>query len=272
LAALVVAEARRVTKQSGLFAIALSGGSTPVAAYRALAREPHLHAMPWASTQVFWGDERCVPADDDRSNQRMAREALVDHVPLPAGQVHPIEVEDAAPGRAGSSTAVAVRAAERYERLLRARFADWSQSGSGGGPPGLDLLLLGVGRDGHTASLFPGSDAVLEQKRWVATSLPGDPAQAGQGENVWRVTLTLPFINRASLVVFLAQGLSKAEIVRDVMESPTETGLELPARLVRPASGRVLWLVDGAAASLLGEDEGLARGGAGCSTVKEVRP
>ncbi len=236
--------------------------------------------MPWSATHMFWGDERCVPPDDPRSNERMAREALLGRVPVPPEQVHPIRCAEPGSDKSGPADEAAGRAAERYERLLRATFSPVAGVASGSGDPetaarGLDLVLLGLGEDGHTASLFPGSAAAGELQRWVAVSFPGDPAFEGRDQNVWRVTLTAPFINLAALVVFLVGGASKAEIVREVLETTTAHGTALPARLIRPVSGRLLWLLDRDAAALLagetGQDSGTTLGAAGCAAPKEAR-
>jgi 6-phosphogluconolactonase len=200
VAAAVVIEARRAVKRAGHFSVALSGGSTPLRAYRLLAERPLVEQAPWPSTHVFWGDERCVDPTDPRSNERMAREALLDHVPVPDVQVHPMCCEAPASDEAwtGATAARLARdAADRYETLLRAHGSV------------MDLVLLGVGEDGHTASLFPGSDALHESERWVLPTLQHSMGDGGGGdwtEPLWRVTLTPTFINQAGAVVFIAPG------------------------------------------------------------------
>ncbi len=246
VAAGVVAEARRTVGRRGCFRMALSGGSTPRLAYEALARPPFAETMPWASTHVFWSDERCVAADDARSNQRMAREALLDHVPVPSHQTHPVRYADGAAGGAsgeGTSALKAEQAAQGYERLLRAQ----------GGV--MDLILLGLGEDGHTASLFPGSEALEERERW-ALAVPHDPgpqADGGDQGPLWRVTLTAPYINQADCVFFVVSGAAKAAVLKRVLADDPHPDLppvlSLPARLVRPSSGRLYWFVDDEAAS-----------------------
>ena len=255
-AALVAAEARLAVERSGRFTLALAGGSTPRATYHALATQPLVRSVPWTATHVFWSDERCVPPDDPLSNERMAREALLDHVPIPPEQVHPMRCAEPGMGESGPTGRTAERAAERYERLLRATFPQVAGAPAGAVHPptvamGLDLVLLGLGEDGHTASLFPGSAAAGEQQRWVAVSLPDGPALEGRVPNVRRVTLTTPFINLGALVVFLVGGRSKAEIVRLVLETTAVGRPTLPAQLIHPNSGRLLWLLDREAAALL---------------------
>jgi 6-phosphogluconolactonase len=204
--------------------IVLSGGRTPRELYRALATD-FRDEIPWDRVHLFWGDERYVPADDPRSNYRLAREALLDHVPVPQQNVHPMptglhDPEDAA---------------EAYAETLRTHFS---------GPwPRFDLVLLGLGSDGHTASLFPGSRAVAEKERWVmAVRAPVKPSR--------RLTLTLPVINRARMVWFLVAGAEKASALRSVlMESPQPQ--RCPAAGVRPINGGVTWWADAAAAARL---------------------
>jgi 6-phosphogluconolactonase len=221
-AALFVRAAQRAVRNTGRFVVALSGGQTPRRTYERLACPECRDAVPWEAVHVFWGDERCVPFEDPRCNARMAYEALLRHVPIPAHQVHPIPCE-------GDPETAAVR----YEALLRSFFRE--------APPRFDLVFLGLGEDGHTASLFPFHPAVTEPRRWVAAVPEADPP---------RVTLTLPILNQARRVVFLVTGARKAEILRAVWEGPFDP-LRRPAQGVRPGPGRVLWLVDAAAASEL---------------------
>jgi 6-phosphogluconolactonase len=201
----------------GRFTIALAGGSTPRAAYDRLATH---HPLEWRRAHVFWGDERCVPPDDPRSNYRMAKEALLDRVPIPKEQIHRIRGE-----------AEPAHAAAEYEKELAA---------IGTGTPALDLILLGLGDDGHTASLFPGQPSVHETSRWVL-AVP-DP----HGK-LWRVTLTPPILNAARNVTFIVSGASKADRLRQVIGGPFDPG-RLPAQAIRPAQGRLTWMVDQAAA------------------------
>ena len=271
-AGIVAEEARRVVEERGRFSLALAGGSTPRPVYRLLAAPPFAAEMPWRQTEVFWGDERCVDPTDSRSNERMAREALLDHVPIPAEQIHPMRCTGLGVAGTGGAVrygeAVAGRAADDYERLLRSRFVedDVAEGGAvkggvaaagvavaGTQAPGLDLVLLGMGDDGHTASLFPGSAVLDEQERWVASAQEApatSAATSGTGERLWRVTLTVPFIDRAALVLFVVSGASKAAAVRGALQGEADPH-ELPALAIRPPAGRLWWLLDRAAASQL---------------------
>jgi 6-phosphogluconolactonase len=218
------AEARQAVQARGRFVVALAGGSTPRRAYQLLAREPFRELVPWRYTHVFWGDERCVPADDPRNNALMARQALLDHVPVPLEQVHPM-VCSCSPSES----------AAKYEALLRGFFA--------AGRPRFDLVLLGLGENGHTASLFPGSSVLKEQQRWVAEVSLAE-------EVLHRLTLTAAAINHAALAVFLVSGSDKAPMLRKVLEGPRDP-YNIPAQLIKPADGGLLWLVDRDAAGLL---------------------
>jgi 6-phosphogluconolactonase len=221
----VVQVALEAAAARGRFSLALSGGDTPRRTYEILGRPQFREQAPWDRTHVFWGDERCVPLTDPRSNARMAKEAWLDRVPIPREQVHPMECADSPEA-----------AAARYEDLLKDFF--------GPGPASLDLVLLGLGEDGHTASLFPGTPAVRELARWVAPVYVAEPG-------LHRLTLTAPFINQAGVVVFLAAGTAKAGVLRAVLNGPPAPE-RLPAQLIRPASGKILWLLDRKAAAGLG--------------------
>jgi 6-phosphogluconolactonase len=218
----------------GEFVVALSGGSTPRPTYERLAREPLASRVMWSRVQVVWGDERCVPPGYAESNYRMARETLLDNVPVPAANVHRIHGEDDP-----------AAAAALYEATLRALLK--TPAGPPRAAPGarIDLVLLGLGDDGHTASLFPGSAAAHEQTRWVMAE---HPAVA----SMWRVTLTPVVINAAAEVLFLVSGGAKASVVRRVLEGPHRPQ-ELPAQGIAPSNGRVRWCVDAAAAAELGK-------------------
>ena len=212
----------------GRFSVALAGGSTPRPLYEHLATGKLASQLPWSSVHVFWGDERCVPPDHPDGNYAMAREALLDHVPIPPPNVHRIR------GEMDPTEAAVV-----YERTLRQFFVP-------GPEPEMvtfDLVLLGMGTDGHTASLFPGSDLLDEQRRWVAAH------HADQARG-WRVTLTPVAINAARHVTFLVCGAAKAEILRQVLAGARQPD-PLPAQVIAPKSGELLWLMDSAAAALL---------------------
>jgi 6-phosphogluconolactonase len=252
-ATFMVSEARRAVKARGRFSVALAGGSTPKRLYELLAQPPFAALMPWSDVHVFWGDERCVDRTDLRSNERMARDAMLDHVPIPPDQVHPMRCaagvhEGEWPGGPRLES-LARRSADEYEELLRAFFADRDSQTK----MALDLVLLGLGEDGHTASLFPGCGALCEEERWVAPVLVDAAASAGAtvvGEDMWRTTLTASFINRATSVVFLVSGRAKAPMVKEVLEGPLDWS-RLPAQLIRPENGTLRWHLDDDSAALL---------------------
>jgi 6-phosphogluconolactonase len=230
VADLVAARSADAIGARGRFTLALAGGETPRSAYTLLAAGTYTGSVDWTRVHLLWGDERCVPPDHPRSNYRMARLALLTRVPVPPQQVHRIRGEDEPHA-----------AAAAYETLLR----DLLGSSGANGPPerGPDLVLLGIGPDGHTASLFPGLRAVRERVRWVVAERGGPGA-------LWRVTLTPVVLNAAREVAFIVSGAGKAGALREVLEGPLAPD-RLPAQAVRPASGRVTWLVDSAAAAAL---------------------
>ena len=231
-AAMLVEQANRSVAVRGRFSVALAGGATPRRTYELLAAPPLADQAPWDRVHVFWGDERCVPLTDPRSNARLAQAAWLDRVPIPAAQIHPI-----------NCTSDPATAAREYEARLREFFA--------GQPPILDLVLLGLGEDGHTASLFPGDAVLAETGRWVA-------AVSAAGQDLQRVTLTPSLINQAAMVVFLVAGGGKAGVLREVLHGPREPG-RLPAQLIQPHSGELRWLTDLAAAGSLAQDAGPVR-------------
>jgi 6-phosphogluconolactonase len=209
---------------TGRFTLALSGGSTPRAAYSRLASADLTRQIDWRSVYLLWGDERCVPPNDPRSNYRMAKEVLLDRVPIPPQQIHRIRGEDQPE-----------KAAAEYEREIRVLL------GSEQSP--LDLVLLGLGEDGHTASLFPGQPAVHETELWVVSV----PAPSG---GLWRVTLTPAVLNRARNVTFVVSGAAKAPVLEQVLEGPFAPDL-LPAQAIHPAQGLLMWMLDERAAGRL---------------------
>lgn len=223
-----IAEAAVTTH--GRFSVALSGGKTPRALYALLATNEYLSAIDWAQTHVFWGDERCVPPDHHDSNYHMAREALLDYAPLPMGNIYRMrgEVEPS-------------HAADEYENALRHYFK--GRADSEHLRARFDLVLLGLGEDGHTASLFPNSAALDEQERWVV-------AHHVETLDAWRITLTPQAINAAAYVIFLVTGANKAERLKQILSEPLQPR-QLPAQLIQPTDGRLLWLVDRDAAALL---------------------
>jgi 6-phosphogluconolactonase len=224
-AARVAERARESIEARGLFTVALSGGSTPRGVYELLAGEEFRQGIDWPNVHVFFGDERMVPPDSAESNYRMASEALLSRVPVPPENVHHIDgVGDAAAN------------ASVYESEMRGLFGDaeW---------PRLDQVLLGMGDDGHTASLFPGTEALKESRLWVA---PNWVEKLG----AWRVTLTAPAINAARHVTFLVNGAAKAGRLREVLKGGRDPS-RLPSQLIRPSEGILEWYVDRAAAARL---------------------
>lgn len=225
-AELFAAIAADSVRDRGRFIVSLAGGGTPKRAYELLSREPFRDRIAWDRTQVFWGDERCVPPDDPRNNALMARRALLDHVPVPPEGIHPILCPESPRD-----------AAENYEAVLRSFFAD--------GPPRFDLILLGLGENGHTASLFPYTPSLGERGGWVCEVRPTDA-------DTDRVTMTAPLINQARAVVFIVSSDAKAGVLKEVLEGPDDP-MRLPAQLIRPElhGGETYWLLDKPAASLL---------------------
>ncbi len=228
-AELFVTLAQRAAGEEGArFTVALSGGSTPKALYGLLAAPPYVGQVPWERVHLFWGDERHVPPDDAESNYRMVQKTLLSKISIPAENVHRVRAElpDAA------------SAARDYSDNLRGFFDlqpdEW---------PRFDLVLLGLGPDGHTASLFPGTDA-LHNTTDVVT------APFVQKFNAHRITMTAPALNNAAVVAFLVAGAEKADILRDVIAGPRLPD-KLPAQLIAPTNGTLLWMLDEAAASKL---------------------
>jgi 6-phosphogluconolactonase len=224
-----VSTARAAVDRAGCFTVALSGGSTPCEMHRMLAAPPVLAEVPWAHTHIFWVDERCVVAGDPRSNFGAAREDFLSRVPVPGANLHPIRGVSPPP-----------KGAADYELEL-VRFFGLEE----GTFPVFDLVFLGMGEDGHTASLFPGDVALLEARRRVVAVRGGVP-------ELNRVTMTLPVMNGAKRIVFLVTGSEKAQMVRTVLsgESPLP-----PAGMVCPSHGELLWLLDRGAASWLEKRE-----------------
>ncbi len=223
LADLFVATGRMSMAERGTFHVALSGGSTPRAAYELLGQEPLRDELSWSDVFVYFGDERCVPPDDEQSNYRMARKTFLDAVGIPHANVHRIRGE-ADPGQA----------ANEYASILRAHLGD---------APRLDLMLLGLGADGHTASLFPGTPPDTDDNALVR-------GVYAQSQMMWRITVTPKVINLARTVAFAVQGPEKAAIFAAVYEGPVDP-VKYPAQIVHPVSGRLVWLVDELAAGML---------------------
>jgi 6-phosphogluconolactonase len=220
-----VETANSAIAERGKFAVALAGGSTPKRAYEVLASPEFHDRVDWSSVYIFFGDERTVPPDDPQSNYRMAREAMLDALPIPADHIFRMK------GEADPETA-----AREYEQRMRFFFpsSDW---------PRLDLVLLGMGEDGHTASLFPNTTALSERSRWVVNNRV-DKLRTN------RLTLTLPAINRAASVLFAATGAPKADVLKAVLNPASEAD-KLPASMIQPVNGRLEWSVDRQAAAEL---------------------
>jgi 6-phosphogluconolactonase len=221
--------AQEAVRENGSFSVALAGGSTPKSLYGLLSTNPLLQAkVPWDKIQFFFGDERHVPPDHAESNFRMASEAMFSKAPVQPQQVHRIHGENAN----------VAEAAEEYEKKLRAVFQLKT-----GELPQFDLVLLGMGPEGHTASLFPGTKALSEGHRLVAGNWVGKLYTE-------RITLTPPVLNNAVRVLFLVAGTEKAPALKAVLEGPYEPD-QLPAQIIHPVNGTVVWLVDLTAASML---------------------
>jgi 6-phosphogluconolactonase len=212
---------------TGRFTVALSGGSTPRAFYSLLASQTFQPLVPWSKVYFFWGDERCVAPDHPESNYGMARVMMLEKVPVPKENVYRVPTEK------GN----AQRIAAEYERILRTFFGF-----NEGQQPRFDLILLGMGEDGHTASLFPGTAALKE----TGTVTSNDIQKLG----THRVTLTIPAINQAAHVVFLVSGSSKSSVLKEVLEGQDQP-TRLPSQSIQPVEGKLLFLVDRAAASEL---------------------
>lgn len=228
----IVRLAKGAVRARGSFAVALAGGSTPRSIYALLASEAWHAQLPWEKMHFFWGDERHVPPNQADSNYRMVHEAMLAHVPVPVENVHRIKAED--PN--------ASQAAEEYEQTLRDFFHL-----AAGRFPRFDLVLLGMGSDGHTASLFPGTDALRERERLVV-------ANWFEKFNSYQITLTAPTLNNSACVIFLVSGEEKAETLQAVWQG-SEQPERFPVQLIRPTDGRLLWIVDRAAVRHLSESK-----------------
>ena len=211
----------KAIKNKKLFCVALSGGKTPVFLYKKLS---HKKTLPWGKTHIFIVDERFVPYENEKNNFHMIHDALLTHVSIPEENVHAIETEEHTPQAA----------AEKYEMDLLSFFKNNTE------PPQFDLILLGIGEDGHTASLFQGTQAVKEKKRLAVA-----PFDKTKNE---RITITLPVINNAENVMFLVTGGNKAKIAKEVIDGKNNL---LPAAMVEPENGRLFFLLDESAGSLL---------------------
>jgi len=220
-AQLFVQAAQTAIAQNGRFNVALTGGSSPVDLYRLLASVPYRDQVSWEQVYIFWGDERWVPLDDERSNARMAFETLLSHVPIPRSQIFPMWAEGVSPDEFAQS----------YEKSVRLHLAEGC----------FDLILLGMGADGHTASWFPHTEVLHEYDKWVA-------AYYLEAQAMYRITLTVPLVNRANQIAVIAYGSNKADALYEVLQG--ERNFEhYPAQLIDVADDRITWFVDEPAAA-----------------------
>ncbi len=220
----ILVAAQHSVRQHDHFSIALAGGHTPEALYNLLSRSPYREQIDWTKVEVFFGDERCVPPDSAESNFGMAQRALLSKVPIPGDNIYRMRGEIAPE-----------EAAKEYGMMLKEKF----------GERGLDLVLLGMGDDGHTASLFPHTEALKEREhRCVANFVPKLKS--------WRLTLSAPFLNRSEQVIVLVAGEEKAARVKEVLEGAHDPE-RLPIQLIEPASGTMLWVLDAGAAGMNAE-------------------
>ena len=217
--------AARAIADRGRFSIALSGGSTPKALYGLLAADPYRSLIDWSKVHILFGDERAVPPDHKDSNYRMAAEALLSKVPIPGDNVHRMK------GELGERVDEAAR---EYGLMLKEDF-----------PHGLDVVLLGMGGDGHTASIFPHTKAVSEKEHRVI----GYFAENSSTGKSWRITMTAPYINQAREILVLLAGADKAKRLAEVLEGPLEPE-RLPIQLINPVQGKTTWILDVAAAGM----------------------
>jgi len=211
-------------KTQDRFTIALSGGSTPYKLHLILAASPLKEKIDWSKIHVFWGDERAVPFDDERNNAKMAYDTLLNHVPIPADQIH-IMRTDIAPEASAAA----------YEKILHTYFDEQETS--------FDLVLLGMGDDGHTLSLFPGTEIVRERKAWAK-------AFYLTAQEMFRITITAPIANKSARIAFLAAGEKKANTLKNVLEGEFQPDI-YPSQLIKPVNGELHWFLDEDAAKLL---------------------
>ena len=214
-------------QKKGVFYTALAGGSTPKATYTLLGSKEFAPQLDWSKVHIFWGDERCVPPDDPDSNYLMAYQALIKKIPIPTKNVHRMRAE-----------LEPLEAADKYDQELQTTLGD---------PPQLDLVHLGMGDDGHTASLFPGTKAISENKRLAAANFV-------QKLNDWRITLTPVMINQAHNISFIVAGPNKSQTLRKVLEEKYDPHV-LPSQIIHPTAGSLTWLIDEAAGQSLKLDK-----------------
>jgi 6-phosphogluconolactonase len=239
-AALYVNAAQQAARERGVFRVAMAGGSTPKALHAVLTTEPYRSQLPWDKMQIFFGDERHVPPDHADSNFRMVSETFVSQSPLKPEQVFRIKAE----------LKDTEKAALDYEQTLRTQFAL-----KPGELPRFDLVLLGMGNEGHTLSLFPGTTALRDNSRLVVRTWVGKLFTE-------RITCTAPVANNSAAVLFMIAGADKAPALKAVLEGPYEPD-QLPSQLIKPANGKLFFLVDSAAGGMLSKDSVATGSGAG---------
>jgi len=221
-------QAKQCVAGKGLFFVAISGGTTPGLFHRMLVEKPYVSEIPWDKIHIFWVDERCVPENDAASNYGTAKNDFLNRAPISKTQIHPM------PGWLSPEDG-----ARKYQKILMALFhLKYGQY------PTFDLIFLGTGKDGHTASLFPGQKALDERERLVISVKGGDP-------HVSRLTMTLPVLNLAKRIIFMVSGKNKADIVKTILEFPKAN---LPAQRIQPLNGILTWLLDIASASMLSKE------------------
>ena len=224
VAEFIVKIANEAIDTSGRFVISLSGGHTPKTLYGVLCTEPYQGRIAWNKTFVFWGDERCVSSDDAQNNARMAKIFLLDHVDIPQSNIYPVPV-DLPPEKAAAA----------YENSIKQFF--------GNEQPCFDLILLGLGENGHTASLFPGTDVLFEHTHLIKEVFVPE-------QKMYRITMTADLINKAWNVIFLVAGVEKAAILNTVLTHSYQPE-QFPAQLIKPVNGKLSWFIDSKAAAQL---------------------
>jgi len=224
LASWITDRIQEILKTQDRFTFVLSGGSTPKKLYDLLAASPYKEKIPWEKLHFFWGDERAVPFEDDRNNAKMCYDELLNKVPVIAENIHVMRT-DMEPAES----------VVEYEKVLKQYFGNSETT--------FDFVLLGMGDDGHTLSLFPGTEVIHEAKHWVSTFFLA-------AQDMYRITLTAPIVNAAKYVAFMAVGSGKAETLKSVLEG--EKNLDkFPSQIIEPVKGELHWFVDEAAAALL---------------------
>jgi 6-phosphogluconolactonase len=223
MAEFIIDIANNAIEKKGKCTIALSGGQTPLSLYSLLAESPFKELIPWNKTTVFWADERYVPATDQKNNAFQARTIFLNKVNIPPTNIHPIPVELSP-----------AEAAQDYEKEIKATLGE---------PAQFDLILLGLGENGHTASLFPGNSILKEEEAYVKEAYVEE-------EKIYRISMTAPLLNQACNIAFLVTGKNKAAIVKEVVKNAYQPD-KYPAQLIQPKEGHLFWFIDSEAAALL---------------------